>query len=602
MRRALLALTCLGLTASLWAAGGVASATSPAASGHVQPNTEASTPTKELGVYQAYEEAQRLEAEIVQMYREIRAAELARIQRQTFERSLESTLMPLSKRAQVDAGVLTKKAADAEAVKRYQEELSVVMRETNAIVSNAQSLLESLLGETEAKPAEQPKSAEEEEQETQAAPESEPRPEEQQEAKESRESKEAKAAREKRKKEEREKTEKAAREALEKTEMHLEKALEEIKAAREETAQAKKETREALEKEKAKAPKEKSEAKEKAAEKKLERLEKLETQIDTAEEKVETVIEKVKKLEDVSKAEVKEAEEAVEAMREAMKSVKEADQTAKKEADSQASEKTKEKTSEAVRQMEQASSSLDAAANAIKSLNSESDGDGGDGDSIAQIQALAKLAEAGSGKWVDLTDQMRGDFLDIDPGETPPGERPELWGTLEELEASLSARWFSPSTPRGQWIFIGDWYVLSRYDNESRTNIEKVYPPESLLDLNAVYLSEDGKQLQWEYESFLPPMVAPYGWESWKIYYFYTELYFEEETEVWVAIGSDDRSDLWINDLPVWHSANRHKGWNPAEGFRKVVFRQGHNKILLRLENGHQGLGFSLFLNLDADR
>jgi hypothetical protein len=123
-----------------------------------------------------------------------------------------------------------------------------------------------------------------------------------------------------------------------------------------------------------------------------------------------------------------------------------------------------------------------------------------------------------------------------------------------------------------------------------------------LLDLNAVYLSEDGKQLQWEYESFLPPMVAPYGWESWKIYYFYTELYFEEETEVWVAIGSDDRSDLWINDLPVWHSANRHKGWNPAEGFRKVVFRQGHNKILLRLENGHQGLGFSLFLNLDADR
>jgi methyl-accepting chemotaxis protein len=58
-----------------------------------------------------------------------------------------------------------------------------------------------------------------------------------------------------------------------------------------------------------------------------------------------------------------------------MKSVKEADQTSKKE-DSQASEKTKEKTSEAVRQMEQASSSLDAAANAIKSLNSQSDGDG----------------------------------------------------------------------------------------------------------------------------------------------------------------------------------------------------------------------------------
>ena len=42
-------------------------------------------------------------------------------------------------------------------------------------------------------------------------------------------------------------------------------------------------------------------------------------------------------------------------------------------------------------------------------------------------------------------------------------------------------------------------------------------------------------------------MVAPYGWESWKIYYFYAELTFEGETEAWFAIGSDDRSDLWIN-------------------------------------------------------
>lgn len=142
--------------------------------------------------------------------------------------------------------------------------------------------------------------------------------------------------------------------------------------------------------------------------------------------------------------------------------------------------------------------------------------------------------------------------------------------------------------------------MLSRYDNEGRINIEKVYPPQSLIDLNAHYLSEDGKRLQWEYESYLPPMVVPYGWESREIYYFYTELTFEEETNAWVAIGSDDRSDLWVNDLPIWHSANRHKGWYPAEGFRKVVFKQGRNKVLPRLDNGQQGLGFSLYLNLPS--
>ena len=91
--------------------------------------------TSELGVYTAYEAAQELEAEIVQMYREIRAAELSLIQRQTLQRSLESTLTPLSERAKVDEALLTNPAKDAETVKQYQEELSVVIRETDAIVA-----------------------------------------------------------------------------------------------------------------------------------------------------------------------------------------------------------------------------------------------------------------------------------------------------------------------------------------------------------------------------------------------------------------------------------------------------------------------------------
>ena len=119
--------------------------------------------------------------------------------------------------------------------------------------------------------------------------------------------------------------------------------------------------------------------------------------------------------------------------------------------------------------------------------------------------------------------------------------------------------------------------------------------------MNAKYLSEDGRSLQWIYESYAPPVMQPYGWDEWEIYYFYTEIYFDEETEAWIAIGSDDRSDLWINDLPVWHSANQHKGWNPEEGFRKVVFRKGHNKILLRLENGHGGPNVSLYVNLHGE-
>ena len=79
------------------------------------------TTSSTLGVYTSYEEAQQLEAEIVQMYREIRAAELSLIQRQTLERSLVSTLTPLSERAEVDQVLLTDSAKDAETVKEYQQ-------------------------------------------------------------------------------------------------------------------------------------------------------------------------------------------------------------------------------------------------------------------------------------------------------------------------------------------------------------------------------------------------------------------------------------------------------------------------------------------------
>lgn len=558
-----------------------------------QPSEDVSA--KELDVYSAYEEAQQLETEIVQMFREIRASELTMVQRQTLKRSLESVLMPLSERAQVDRDLLMGGAESAEAVKRYQEELSVVMQETDAIVSNAQDLLETLL-EKEAPEASQ-RSEEKEKEETETT--------EAKEVQEEQVTQKEQVNREKENREAREKKEKEAEEAIKKTEIHLEKAMEEIKAAREEVAKekaaaevkVKEETKEAEEEQLTREEKESDKAKEAneaaASREELKELEELEKKIDIAEEKVGAVIEKVKAMEDVSKVELEAAENAMKALREALGSVESADAIAAKAK----TESAKQKTAEALRQMKAASLSMESALNAIKSLKDESPNGGGSaGSAVAQIQALDESAQAGSGKWIDLTLQMRNRDLAVTPDETPVEQRPELWGSIEDLERAPTARKFSADTPRDIWIFISDWYVLGRYNNEGRSNIEKVFPPESIVDLNAQYVSEDGETLRWEYESYLPPMVAPYAWESWKIYYFYTELYFEEEAEVWLAIGSDDRSDLWINDLPVWHSANRHKGWYPAEGFRKVVFKEGRNKILLRLENGQSSLGFSLYL------
>ncbi|MCC5843060.1 MAG: hypothetical protein JJU05_02285 [Verrucomicrobia bacterium] len=516
-------------------------------------------PAGDLGVYDAYRQAQELEAEIVEMYREIRAAELSLVQRQTLARSLESTLIPLSERREVDRALLTDRAGDAEAVTEFQRELGVVMRETGAIVANAEELLNSLLREMP--------------EETDAEVVDVEMPDPEQHAHQG----------------------SALQEILERALAEVDQTLE---AVQEELGAAKEQVREAME-----ASAEALEAGEpEPAE--LAELAELDAKIDVAMEMVVEIVEKQKQEEEVSEAHIEKAEALVAEIREALAAVMEADHAAPEAPEHQAA---KDHTGQAVKKMLAAQEAATAVAEVLADIRETAGMPAAPGsetqraadEAILQRQTLEEHAHARSGKWIDLTAQMRGRDLTIPPVEVPPGQRPALWQDWQALEEAPSVRIIRAGSPRESgWLFVGDWYVLSRYDNPHRANLQKVYPPESILDLDARYRSEDGKPMRWEYESFLPPMIVPYGWESWKIYYFYTELRFEEETEVWLAIGSDDRSDVWINGMPVWHSSDEHKNWRPDEGFRKVVFREGRNDVLVRLENGQHALGFSMFMNL----
>ena len=392
-------------------------------------------------------------------------------------------------------------------------------------------------------------------------------------------------------------------------EMNLEDALKEIRAANtlvEKAIEKADESIEKLEKKVAELDTKDPEIETqlKAQKEKKEKLEELDEKVAVAEVIVNKVVEDLKTLPEVPEKQVEKAEEAVEDLREALAAVMEVD-AAVPEVEQKP---TKEHTEQAVEEVKAAQEAMQAAAEGMAEMKEigqilEMMGSAqtlSGHDAIARQRALGTMASALSGKWLDITEQMRGRNLNQEPLEVPAELRPELWENKKQLNLAPSTRKVITDSDRGgDWIFIGDWYVLSRYDNARRANREKVYPPESILDLDARYLSEDGQPMRWEYASFLPPMIRPYGAEPWKIYYFYTELYFEEASEAWLAIGSDDRSDVWINDLPVWHSSNEHKVWNPAEGFRKVYFEKGRNKVLVRLENGQNDLGFSLYMRLD---
>ncbi len=151
-----------------------------------------------------------------------------------------------------------------------------------------------------------------------------------------------------------------------------------------------------------------------------------------------------------------------------------------------------------------------------------------------------------------------------------------------------------------KWMFVDSWYVVGPFPNPQRRNIDTKFPPEGVVDLDAVYPGKDGRQLHWKFIQANQAAIHPPDEQEYAIYYAYTTLWFDQESDVWIAVGSDDFSKLWINDMPVWASGLLQKNWKPNEGYRKVHFKQGINRVLYRVENGQHACIYSLMLRTDG--
>lgn len=182
---------------------------------------------------------------------------------------------------------------------------------------------------------------------------------------------------------------------------------------------------------------------------------------------------------------------------------------------------------------------------------------------------------------------------------------------------ALPGRKINSTSPSSGWLFVDSWYIIGPFDNARRENLEKRFPPETVVDLNATYLGKDNQPISWEFYQSPEAMVAP-PFDHYKphlkrrdydvdyeargleyiIYYAYSELYFEQACDLWIAVGSDDFSKVWIEDQLVWSSGKQLKSWRADEGFRKIHFKQGLNRVLCRVENGWHATQFSLVLSL----
>lgn len=223
-----------------------------------------------------------------------------------------------------------------------------------------------------------------------------------------------------------------------------------------------------------------------------------------------------------------------------------------------------------------------------------------------QNELEEKARENSSQRAVDVSQEMRAVLSapqtesreELTGASLTAKEMSEVQFKINRDEAGFARTVLSYGGEQMEWMFVDTWYTIGPFPNPSRVNINTKFPPETVVNLSATYPGKDGRMVGWEFLQSGSIMMAPHHAEEYAIYYAYTELWFEEDADLWIAIGSDDKANVWVNDLPVWISGDQLKSWRIDEGLRKVYFKKGLNRILYRVENGWRTMGFSMGIQL----
>jgi hypothetical protein len=174
-----------------------------------------------------------------------------------------------------------------------------------------------------------------------------------------------------------------------------------------------------------------------------------------------------------------------------------------------------------------------------------------------------------------------------------------------------SARTLGAGGTAADRIVLDRWYIAGPFEARGPQDLHRVYPPELAVDLDAVYAGKGGRTLRWRWTDDPRYPLVPQPRMENAVYYAYTEIRVERPLVVWLDIGADDDSKLWLNGALVWVSGDGMKPWyrQPfytlgdslarhalVEGSRRVVLQPGRNRLLFKLYNGIDLMFFSVVL------
>ncbi len=240
---------------------------------------------------------------------------------------------------------------------------------------------------------------------------------------------------------------------------------------------------------------------------------------------------------------------------------------------------------------------------------------------LSQLEAASRSQRSNRGQVVDVTSLQVGTWngsgsqggsgaglqaANAGGGEMARGLTSEKRLKLSSRMATANAlpgRMLTDDSSRQGFLYLDTWYIIGPWNNWSRANFELVHPPEQNINLDAEYYDgkfankakHPDKVLRWQFVQSDRIAIQPPRPTHSATYYAYTEVYSDRTREMLVAVASDDMAKVWLNGDVIWTDLGQ-SGWNLNEGFRRVVFKEGFNTVLVRFENGPTYVAFSVLL------
>jgi len=202
------------------------------------------------------------------------------------------------------------------------------------------------------------------------------------------------------------------------------------------------------------------------------------------------------------------------------------------------------------------------------------------------------------------TPAVLGRMLEDHQAVGTPEPRRVLEALLRDAEVSPKTRYhYMRKYGQTDRYFIRTWQLLGVFDGPKQKDLDRVYPPEREGYCEKSYRGVHGA-IRWRFHKTGGGYIGlddPLESRNDSVAYAACWIRAPAPTRVLIAVGSDDRCKVWLNQEPILE--DRARGDSRAGGPVDIVtLRPGWNPVLVKIYNDRGGWGFSCDLSDESGR